>query len=139
MAFTNDMLNDKKTTRKSSGLARAIKRAVGPSATGQEILFTEEPNPFRPPVAPYIWIDHPTEGERLRGPVYVIRLGVGGADAVEISFDKGNWLPCRYASGYWWYDWTNISSGRHTLVARMHTPEGRWYKTPTRNCERKSG
>ena len=128
----------KKAARKASGFARAIKRAVTSDAA-EEILFTDEPNPFRQPVSPYIWIDHPTQNEKLQASTYVIRLGVGGADAVEISFDKGNWLPCRYASGYWWYDWNNISTGKHTLVARMHTSDGRWYKTPPRNCDRKAG
>ncbi len=110
---------------------RAAPRASGPL----EILFTQEPNPFQIPVAPYIWIDYPTQNEILRSPTYVVRLGVGGVDLVEISIDKSPWLPCRLTSGYWWYDWSKIARGKHTLVARMRATDGRWFKTPLRQCD----
>jgi len=100
-----------------------------------EILFTQEPNPYRQPAPPYIWIDFPTQSENLRAPTYVIRLGAGGTDLVEISIDKSPWLPCRLTSGYWWYDWSGIARGKHKLAARMRTPDGRWFKTPLRQCD----
>lgn len=103
--------------------------------TATEILFGESPNPHRQPEPPFIWIDHPQQNERLLASVYAVRLGVGGAQAVEISLDKGSWIPCRLTSGYWWYDWSNIKPGKHTLVARMRTSEGLWYKTPPRTCD----
>jgi hypothetical protein len=148
MAFTNETLSSngeataQSTKRKSkkatssvreqvtSAAKRLVTRATGPVET----LFTQEPNPFKAPTAPYIWIDFPKQNEILRGPVYNIRLGVGGADLVEISIDKSPWLPCRLTSGYWWYDWTNIAPGKHTLVARMRNSENQWYKTPPRAC-----
>jgi hypothetical protein len=127
----------KKANRKGGAVASAFSTAksvlTGRSET-MEILFSEEPNPFQPPAPPYIWIDHPTQNETLQTPGYSIRLGVGGADLVEISIDKSPWLPCRLTSGYWWYDWTGITKGKHTLVARMRTSDGRWYKTPPRPC-----
>ena len=49
---------------------------------------------------------------------------MGGAEQVEISIDGGVWQNCRLTSGYWWYDWSAIRPGRHTLVARMRTPDG---------------
>ncbi len=132
----------RKSTRKTgSSPARGqttpeAKRPVTRASSGPtEILFTQEPNPLREPVPPYIWIDHPLQGEILKAPVYVIRLGVGGADLVEISIDKSPWLPCRLTSGYWWYDWAAISKGKHTVVARMRTSDGRWFKTPPRVCD----
>ncbi len=130
----------KKSIRKpSSGVrapARSASRRVIRRGTGPvEILFTQEPNPFREPVPPYIWIDYPLASELLKAPTYVIRLGVGGADLVEISIDKSPWLPCRLTSGYWWYDWAAIKPGKHTLVARMRMSDGRWFKTPPRQCE----
>ena len=110
-------------------------RARPPERRGPlEILFTQEPNPFRQPIPPYIWIDYPTQNEVLRAPAYVVRLGVGGADLVEISIDKSPWLPCRLTSGYWWYDWSGIAPGKHQLVARMRTSDNRWFKTPPRIC-----
>jgi hypothetical protein len=115
----------------------AAKRSANRASSPVEILFTQEPNPHREPVAPYIWIDFPIQSEALRAPTYVIRLGVGGADLVEISIDKSPWLPCRLTSGYWWYDWSKIARGKHTLVARMRLPDGRWFKTPPRPCDYK--
>ncbi|HVO33726.1 MAG TPA: hypothetical protein VMU17_07410 [Elusimicrobiota bacterium] len=110
------------------------KRTPAASAV-EEILFKDLPNPYKPANPPYIWIDHPQQNERLHGSVYVIRLGVGGADAVELSIDKGAWQKCRLTSGYWWYDWAAISKGKHVLTARMRTPSGLWYKTPPRTVE----
>jgi hypothetical protein len=132
----------KKASRKSGSPARQ-ETPVSTPAKGLpnrmsgpvETLFTQEPNPFQAPVAPYIWIDFPQQSEILRGPTYNIRLGVGGADLVEISIDKSPWLPCRLTSGYWWYDWSKISKGKHTLTARMRTADGRWFKTPLRQCD----
>ena len=135
MAFTNETLSSnaetaaQSTKRKSKKATSSVreqvsasaKRLVTRSTAPVETLFTKEPNPFQTPTAPYIWIDFPTQSETLRGPAYNVRLGVGGADLVEISIDKSPWLPCRLTSGYWWYDWTNIAPGKHTLVARMRT------------------
>ena len=118
----------------------APKRAspTAPVATEPtEIVFKELPNPYRQPEPPYIWIDHPQEGDRLNSAEYVIRLGIGGAETAELSIDKGAWRPCRFASGYWWFDWKNIPSGKHTLTARMKTADGRWFRTPPRVCERR--
>jgi len=55
--------------------------------------------------------------------------------ALDICIDKGPWISCRPTSGYWWYDWSGIAPGKHTLVARMRTPDGRRYRTPVRTCE----
>lgn len=127
---TPPIAEKRKTTRKAS--SRPAKKA---SNVDMEILFKDEPNPYLQPVPPYIWIDHPQEAETLLGPVYVIRLGVGGAEEVELSIDKGAWQPCRLTSGYFWYDWKDIPQGKHTLVARMRTSDGRWYKTPPRKID----
>lgn len=122
----------KRAPRKAA--ASPAKALAREATLGEEILFKDEPNPYQAPVAPYIWIDFPTPNETLRGPVYVVRLGVGGATTVELSIDKGPWLPCRHTSGYWWYDWSAIGAGKHTLVARMRTADGQWYRTPPRTC-----
>jgi hypothetical protein len=127
----------RKASRKPA-TGKASKRAVaaaGPVVTPTEILFKELPNPYKPAQPPFIWIDHPQQNERLQGPTYVIRLGVGGADAVELSIDKASWTPCRLTSGYWWFDWENIARGKHTLIARMRTSSGTWYRTPPRTVE----
>jgi hypothetical protein len=148
MAFSNEILSGngevtaqstKRKSKKSASTVRdqvtaAAKRLVSRATGPVETLFTQEPNPFQAPSAPYIWIDYPTQSETLRASSYNVRLGVGGADLVEISIDKSPWLPCRLTSGFWWYDWSNIASGKHTLVARMRTSDNRWFKTPPRAC-----
>jgi hypothetical protein len=118
----------KPPSRKAPSTAAAAPATQGPT----EILFKDLPQHGQEPVAPFIWIDHPLENERLFHSEYVIRLGVGGAEQVEISIDKGAWIPCRFTSGYWWYDWTNIPRGKHVLAARMRTAGGQWYRTPAR-------
>ena len=129
----------RKAVRKTGAAVRdqvtaAAKRLVTRASGPVETLFTQEPKPHHTPVAPYIWIDFPAQNETLRGPQYHVRLGVGGAELVEISIDKSPWLPCRLTSGYWWYDWSAIAAGKHQLVARMRTTDNRWFKTPLRAC-----
>jgi hypothetical protein len=121
-------------TQNAAGKSPASRSASAPLET----LFTQEPNPFEQPVPPYIWIDHPSQNEVLTWPQYNVRMGVGGADLVEISIDKSPWLPCRLTSGYWWYDWSDIAPGKHTLVARMRTSDNAWFKTPPRLLTRRS-
>lgn len=122
------------STRKASGSASA-RAAAGRTAESAEIIFKDQPNPYHPTQPPFIWIDHPQERERLLGPVYVVRLGVGGAEKVEISVDGRPWQACRLTSGYWWFDWSGIQPGKHTLSARMRTADGRCFRTPARSCE----
>jgi len=151
MALSNEILtgngeataqSNRRKTKKSASSVRdqvtaAAKRLVNRASGPVETLFTQEPNPFKSPEAPFIWIDYPAQDETLVGPDYHVRLGVGGADLVEISIDKSPWLPCRLTSGYWWYDWSDIAPGKHTLVARMRTSDNRWFKTPPRACTRR--
>ena len=129
-ANPQEMTSTKRKTRRKSGSTAA---SAAPLAE-KEILFKDLPNPFETPQPPFIWIDYPQANERLLAPVYAIRLGVGGAEWVEMAIDNGPWQTCRLTSGYWWFDWANIAPGKHTLVARMRTPDGKWYRTPPRPC-----
>ena len=122
-----------KSATSSSGTLRSAARRS--AAEPVEIIFKDQPNPHQTPQPPYILIDHPQQNERLRGSVYVVRLGVGGAETVEISIDGEPWRPCRLTSGYWWFDWSGIRLGKHTLTARMRTFDGRIFRTPTRTCD----
>jgi hypothetical protein len=125
----------KKGARKKAVATPTGRSAAGPRMAPGETVFQDLPSPYHAPVAPYIWIDHPQQNERLRAPIYVIRLGVGGARNVEISLDGGSWQNCRLNSGYWWFDWSAIAPGKHTLLARMWTQDGRALRTPPRTCE----
>lgn len=133
--LTGEQTSSTKSRRSKSPRRASAPRAGKTGTPSAEILFKELPNPYQTPQPPYIWIDYPQEGERLLGPAYNVRLGVGGAEKAEISIDGGPWQNCRLTSGYWWYDWSGIQPGKHTLVARMRTSNGRWYRTPARTCD----
>ena len=125
----------RKTTRKKAiNTTKKTTRAPKNTTAAREILFKDLPIAGLTPMPPYIWIDHPQDDDMLSAPHYAIRLGVAGALLVEISIDKSPWVPCRSTSGYWWYDWSGITLGKHPLSARMHLSDGRIFRTPVRTC-----
>ena len=143
---SSTLTNNTALTPSKKGKARSARKAASAvsarssaarAESPAEILFTNQPNPYHPTPPPFLWIDFPQQNERLTGPVYVIRLGAGGAQHAELSINGGVWQNCRLTSGYWWYDWSGIQPGRHTLTARMRTADGRWFRTPPRTCERR--
>lgn len=72
-----------------------------------------------------VFIDYPAQDEGIGLEGYSVRIGTTpGAEKVEISIDRGPWLPCRQAEGYWWYDWSNYGDGVHRLTARGLSAEG---------------
>lgn len=84
----------------------------------------------------YVIIDHPKENEVVSGLHYAIRIGASSQGSVEISFDNGEWLPCRNAGGYWWFDWGYFTSGIHKIAARMRDEEGNMIlKSDAIKCE----
>lgn len=71
-------------------------------------------------------VDFPEHHEKITSPRYTIRIAAPeGFRKVEISIDRTGWQPCRYAVGYWWFDWSGYQNGRHELVARIQAPDGR--------------
>lgn len=84
----------------------------------------------------YIVIDYPVEKETIFGNVYVIRIGASFDGFVEISFNNGEWQPCRFASGYWWFDWMYFKSGDYKISARLVGKDGKVIKVSgVRNCK----
>ena len=70
-----------------------------------------------------VTIDHPVNGEHITYTGhYAVRVGTPNEGVVRLSVDGGEFLPCRFSGGYWWYDWCDIPAGRHTLVARLVDP-----------------
>lgn len=67
----------------------------------------------------YLVIDHPAQGEIISGLHYAIRIGASDNGSVEISFDGGEWQPCRASAGYWWFDWGYFTAGSHKIAARL--------------------
>ena len=64
-------------------------------------------------------VECPGEGDVIARPSYTFNIAAArGAESVEVSIDKGSWMPCREALGIWWYDWSGFEKGEHQLVAR---------------------
>ena len=84
----------------------------------------------------YLVIDYPQENEIINHPNNTIKIGTNVNCKVEVSIDKGDWQPCRFAEGFWWYDWLNCSSGKHKIAARLCDSNGKVLKnTNTRKCK----
>ena len=75
-------------------------------------------------------IDYPLPGEIIASNQYPVRLNVPEtAESVDLSINRGPWLPCRSAAGYWWYDWSGYGDGAYELIARIPGPNSRWTMT----------
>ena len=73
----------------------------------------------------YVVIDYPQENEVITHPSYAIRIGASGNGVVEVSIDGGEWNYCRYALGFWWFDWANYPGGTHRIIARLRDNDGK--------------
>jgi len=130
-----------KKTKKTLG----AKLAADINKAKSEVAVMEKPKAARPKKAAprkeqqelYVYIDYPTENEIVSGLHYAIRIGATEtAGMVEISFDGGEWLPCRPAAGYWWHDWGYFTPGSHTIAARLRSEAGKTLKkADMRHCE----
>ena len=71
-------------------------------------------------------VDHPQDGERIIGSHYAFRISApGDIERVEVSINQGSWESCREAAGYWWYDWSGDAVGKHQIMARAQTKDGK--------------
>ena len=82
-----------------------------------------------------IVIDYPKDGDKFLPHHYAVRIGASGGSGVEIAVDGGDWKHCRHTAGYYWYDWHQIPVGKHKLVVRMKTADGKIKKSKIVNCE----
>ena len=64
-------------------------------------------------------VECPGEGDVIARPAYTFKISAApGVDGVEVSVDQGDWMPCREAVGFWWYDWSGFDAGEHKLAVR---------------------
>ena len=68
-----------------------------------------------------ITIDFPKQHERITSASYTFRLSalVGTGERVLVSVDDAPFSPCRFAAGYWWFDWDGYLSHHHRLIAKI--------------------
>lgn len=84
----------------------------------------------------YVYIDYPLEAENISSSHYAIRIGASPDGYVELSFNDGEWNPCRYGGGYWWFDWLYFTPGNYKLSARMIGNDGSVVaETQKRKCK----
>lgn len=77
---------------------------------------------------PSVLLNYPKLNEKITSSDYTFRIESRVGGSVEISIDDGPWQQCRDAAGYWWYDWSVGTPGKHKAVARILTTGG---QTPT--------
>jgi len=80
-----------------------------------------------------ICIDYPQNNETVYCGHYCFRLGsTKPCSAMQVSINGGEWQNCRYANGYWWFDWWNFNTGNFYLEAKAYV-DGKEEKTEKRN------
>ncbi|MCL1972249.1 MAG: hypothetical protein FWG57_04590 [Endomicrobia bacterium] len=122
----------KKTTAKKK--AAAPKKTVKAEAPKKEKAKAKKVNGNYPDA--YLVIDYPVESETICGDHYAVKVGASTDGYVEISFDNGEWQPCRFGGGYWWFDWSYFNKGDHSIAVRLLDPSGNVIvETPSRKCE----
>lgn len=120
----------KKSTAKTAKKTVAVKKVAEVKKQVCEQIQQETNNNS------YVIIDHPVENETIYGDNYVLRIGASFDGYVEVSFNDGEWQPCRFASGYWWYDWMYYKSGNVKIVARLVCNDGKILKiSDIRKCK----
>ena len=83
----------------------------------------------------HLYIDYPVNSETICGQHYAIRVGASQDGYVEISFNNGEWIPCRFGGGYWWFDWIYFTPGKYSIAARLVAPDGNTIlETSPRKC-----
>lgn len=113
--------------KKSSSSKAASTKKVNSSAKSKDLEAKKNS---------YVIVDYPVENETIAGNNYVLRIGASTDGYVEVSFNSGEWLPCRFASGYWWFDWNYFKSGNVTIAARIVGSDGKVVKlSDIRKCK----
>ena len=128
---TKTVAKKKVATKKKSSTAKVVAKTnsvkkVASLTPKKEILNNNS----------YVIVDYPVENETIVGNNYVLRIGASTDGYVEVSFNSGEWLPCRFASGYWWFDWNYFKSGNVTIAAGIVASDGKVVKlSDIRKCK----
>ena len=85
--------------------------------------------------APYVTVDFPHEGEKVKQGHYAVRVSADGAEEVQVSVDRGDWRPCRFSNGYYWCDFWPQPHEIHELRARARSDGSDWTYSQPRACD----
>ena len=126
---TKTVAKKKVSTKKKVTAAKSASVKKACNASKKELEAKNNPNS-------YVIVDYPVENETIASDNYVLRIGASTDGYVEVSFNSGEWLPCRFASGYWWFDWNYFKSGNVTIAARIVGSDGKVVKlSDIRRCK----
>ena len=124
-----------KTVSKKKVVAKK-KSSVSKAASTKKVNSSAKSKELEAKKNSYVIVDYPVENETIAGNNYVLRIGASTDGYVEVSFNSGEWLPCRFASGYWWFDWNYFKSGNVTIAARIVGSDGKVVKlSDIRKCK----
>lgn len=129
---------EKKVVKKKAVAAKTTKKAAcsKKSCVKQQQVIGKKQEEFVNNSNSYVLVDYPVENETVYGDSYVLRIGASFDGYVEVSFNDSEWQPCRFASGYWWYDWTYFKPGDIKIVARLVGNDGKILKiSDIRKCK----
>jgi len=116
----------KKTPTKKA----TVKKPAGRKTLAEKKMSIEQKNIS----GAYVVIDFPIESELVCANHYALRIGSSNHGYAEVSLNNGEWLPTRKGTGYWWFDLFNLSTGQHTIIARLRDNAGSTIvKSTTRN------
>ncbi len=128
---------EKKVVKKKAVAAKTTKKAAcSKKGCVKQQVIGKKQEEFINNGNSYVLVDYPVENETVYGDNYVLRIGASFDGYVEVSFNDSEWQPCRFASGYWWYDWSYFQPGDIKIVARLVGNDGKILKiSDIRKCK----
>lgn len=125
----------KKTTTRKKTTAKAAAKTAKKTTVSKKAKTEARKTEINNYPNAYLIVDHPIDMETIYGNHYAIRIGASADGYVEISFNNGEWQPCRYDAGYWWFDWTYFSPGHYEIKTRLVDTNGNSIlETSPRKC-----
>lgn len=133
--------NSSKKVTKAKKVAKKTKKVVKKKTPAKKIIKKKVEKPIKKVTSmeknkeAYLVIDYPVENEIIKGLHYAIRIGATPLGYVELSFNEGEWQPCRHGAGFWWFDWGYFTPGKYKIQARLVDANGEVVlKTLPRKC-----
>ena len=78
-------------------------------------------------------LDYPQKTEVIASNHYAFRISAAeDVQHVAISIDGSDPISCRPAAGYFWYDWSDFTSGQHGVLVIATFADGSAKQTKVR-------
>lgn len=93
-------------------------------STATKLRNTDRTEPAKRRDSDAVAIEYPAAGETVWSDRYTLRIAAQLDGFVEAAMDGGPWQACRASDGYWWFDWSGYTPGRHEAAVRWTGPDG---------------